>query len=119
MRKQLVLHDGNGMLSGIVALQGGVLFPVSEDRDRVYYQSPNGVWILDPNSFTPRFPLGGILYPGGLSFSKTNPDDVCAYMGDARKQNEYLDRDSRPIAGRALAQLKVGHVASGTKRSRR
>lgn len=112
LRKQLILHDGEGVLSGIVALQGGVLFPVSEDRDSIYYQSPNGVWTFDPNAFTPRLPLGGLLHPGGLCFSKTNRNDVCAYLGDARKQKDYLQRDSRLISPRALAELKVGHLAA-------
>ena len=93
--------------------------PVSEDRDGIYYQNPNGVWVLDKNSFNTRFPLGGILYPGGLRFSKTDPNKVYAYMGDARKQKQYLERDSRPISPRALAALKVGHVVKPTtKRSR-
>jgi hypothetical protein len=117
-RKQLFLHEGDGSFSGIVALQGGVPMPVSEDSDGIYYQAPNGVWILDKKG-SGFLPLPGILYPGGLFFSKTKPDDVYAYTGDARKQNEYLDRDRRPLSPRALAALKVGRVAKPTiKRSR-
>jgi hypothetical protein len=92
--------------------------PVSEDRDGIYSQAPNGVWVLDRNS-SGFLPLPGILFPGGLFFSKTNPDDVYAYTGDARKQNQYLDRDRRQLSPRALAALKIGRVAKPTsKRSR-
>lgn len=76
------------------------------------------MWVFDKNHFS-IFPLPGILYPGGLFFSKTKPDDVYAYTGDARKQNQYLDRDRRPISPAALAQLQVDHVATGTKKSGR
>lgn len=117
-RNQLPLHLEDGGLDGVVALQGGVLMPVSEDRDGIYYQAPNGVWVFDKNHFSMR-PLPGILYPGGLFFSKTNPDDVYAYTGDARKQNQYLDRDRRPISPRALAALKIGHVANPTTKRNR
>ena len=117
-RKQLLLHLGDGGFDGVVALQGGVLMPVSEDRDGIYYQAPNGVWVLDRNS-SGFLPLPGILFPGGLFFSKTKPDDVYAYTGDARKQNQYLDRDRRQLSPRALAALKIGRVAKPTsKRSR-
>jgi|ERR1043166_6495917 hypothetical protein len=107
-RKQMFLHDEG--LDGVVALQGGVLIPVSEDRDGIYYQAPNGVWVLDKNRFS-LLPLPGILFPGGLFFSKTKPDDVYAYTGDARKHNQYLDRDRRSLSPRALAALKIGRVA--------
>jgi hypothetical protein len=118
LRKQLMLHEGEGALSGIIALQGGVLMPVSEDRDGIYYQNPNGIWVRDPNS-TSFLPLGGILYPGGLWFSKTDPNEVHAYTGDARKQKQYLEKEWRSISPRALAALKVGHVVKpATKRSR-
>jgi hypothetical protein len=116
-RKQMFLHDEGG-LDGIIGMQGGVLMPVSEDRDGIYYQGPNGVWVFDRNG-SGFLPLPGILYPGGLFFSKTNPHDVYAYTGDARKQNQYLERDRRPLSPRALAALKVGRVEkSSTKRSR-
>lgn len=117
-RKQMFLHE-NGGLDGVLALQGGVLMPVSEDRDGIYYQAPNGVWVFDKNGSS-YFPLPGILYPGGLFFSKTRPDDVYAYTGDARKQKQYLERDWRPLSPRALAALKIGHVAAkpATKQSR-
>jgi hypothetical protein len=117
-RKQLPLHLEDGGLEGVVALQGGVLMPVSEDSDGIYYQAPNGVWVFDRNGFSVRT-LPGILYPGGLFFSKTKPDDVYAYTGDARKQNQYLDRDRRPISPRALAALKIGHVANPTTKRNR
>jgi hypothetical protein len=111
-RKQLKLHDG---LDGVVALQGGVLMPVSEDRDGIYYQAPNGVWVFDKNG-SGYLPLPGILYPGGLFFSKTKPDDVYAYTGDARKQKQYLERDWRPVSSQALAVLKIGQLAKGSKK---
>jgi hypothetical protein len=111
--KQLMLHVGGG-LDGIIALQGGVLMPVSEDKDGIYYHAPNGVWVFDRNG-SGYLPLPGILYPGGLFLSKTKPDDVYAYTGDARKQRQYLERDSRPLSQRALAALGVGHVAKSKK----
>jgi hypothetical protein len=118
LQKQLMLHQDEGALDGIIAIQGGVLMPVSEDRDGIYYQNPNGVWVRDLNS-TSFFPLGGILYPGGLWFSKTDPNRVRAYKGDARKPKQYLQREWRSISPRALAALKVGHVVKPTtKRSR-
>ncbi|MFN2604249.1 MAG: hypothetical protein ABR582_16030 [Gemmatimonadaceae bacterium] len=116
--QQLILHEGNYALDGIVALQGGVLMPVSEDRDYIYYQAPNGIWVRDQNSSS-FLPLGGILYPGGLFFSKTKPDGVYAYTGDARKQKEYLDRDWRPLAPKALAALQVGQLAKPTTKAHR
>jgi hypothetical protein len=116
-RKQMFLHEEGG-LDGIIAIQGGVLMPVSEDRDGIYYQAPNGVWVFDPNG-SGYWPLPGILYPGGLFFSKTKPEDVYAYTGDARKQNYYLDRDRRRLSPKALAALKIGRVEKpASKQSR-
>jgi hypothetical protein len=116
-RKQLVLHDDDGAFDGVVALQGGVLMPVSEDRDGIYYQAPNGVWVLDKNG-SGFLPLPGILYPGGLFVSKTKADEVYAYTGNARKQTEFLERDRRHLSPRALAALAVGQVAKrSTKRT--
>lgn len=116
MRKQLSIFSEGGGLDGVLVLQGGVFMPVSEDRDGIYYQNPNGVWVRDPNS-TSFFPMGGILYPGGLWFSKTDPAKVYPYTGDARKPKEYLHVDNLPIPSRALAELKVGSVTRSTKKS--
>ena len=116
LRKQLSIYSEGGGLEGVLVLQGGVFMPVSEDRDGIYYQNPNGVWVRDPNS-TSFFPMGGILYPGGLWFSKTDPNKVYPYTGDARKPKQYLHIDSLPIPPRALAALQVGQVARSTKKS--
>jgi hypothetical protein len=110
------LRDCNGSLEGVIALQGGVFTPVSEDRDGIFYFNPNGVWVYDRNS-TSYFPMGGILYPGGLYFSKTDPNKIYPYTGDARKQKQYLEIDSCPISPRTLAAFKVGHVAGSKKKS--
>ena len=118
-RKQLLIAEGAGILSGIAALQGGVLVPASEDRDGIYYQNLNGVWVFDNHYFTALRPLPGIWYRGGLYLSKTKEDEVYAYIGDARKQDAYLRRDSRRVAASALAELMIGHVAKGTKKSGR
>jgi hypothetical protein len=116
-QKQLRIAEGAGVLHGIGALQGGVLVPVSEDRDGIYYQNLNGVWIYDQHYFTSQRSIPGIWYRGGLYFSKTKADEVYAYIGDARKQDSYLERDHRQVAASALKQLKVGHVAKGGKKS--
>jgi hypothetical protein len=118
-RKQLLIAEGAGILHGIAALQGGVLVPVSEDRDGIYYQNLNGVWVFDNHYFTTLRPLPGIWYRGGLYFSKVKEDEVYAYIGNARKQDAYLERDSRQVVASALAQLRIGHVAKGARNSTR
>ena len=117
-RKQLVLAEGADILFGVGALQGGVLVPVSEDQEGIYYQNLNGVWVYDDHYTTTRGPLPGIWYRGGLYFSKTKVDEVHAYIGDARNQNYLLQMDPLKVAPGALAQLKIGHVAKGTKKSK-
>jgi hypothetical protein len=53
--------------------------PTQAEPPRHYFQAPNGVWVFDRNG-SGFLPLPGILYPGGLFFSKTKPDDVYASL---------------------------------------
>jgi hypothetical protein len=119
LRKQLFIAPGVGIFSLVAALNGGALVPVSEDRDGIYYQNVHGVWCYDDHYTTWGPELPGIWYRGGLYFSKTKPDDVYAYIGDASKPGAYLQRDSNRVMPSALAQLMIGHVAKGTKKSGR
>lgn len=121
LQKQLFISESVGFFGGVSALQGGVLVPVSEDRDGIYYQNLNGVWMYD-NHYgysLARRELPGIWYRGGLYFSKTKMDEVHAYTGDARKQDAYLEMDHRAVTVRALAKLRIGHVANKRKNSER
>lgn len=120
LRKQLLLHGHTYVLAGVAALQGGVLVPVSEDAGGIYYQNLNGVWVYDSHyqpSIQQTHP--GIWYRGGLYFSKTKPEDVYAYIGDARKQDSYLEMSHSAVGANALAQLMIGSVAKGEKKSGR
>lgn len=119
LRKQLFIAPGVGLYYLVAALDGGALVPVSEDRDGIYYQNVHGVWVYDDHYLTSGPELPGIWYRGGLYFSKTKQDDVYAYIGDASKQDAYLQRDSHRVMASALAQLMIGHVAKGTKKSGR
>jgi len=119
LRKQLFIVPGSGIFSLVAALDGGALVPVSEDRDGIYYQNVHGVWVYDNHYATWGPELPGIWYRGGLYFSKTKQDDVYAYIGNASKPDAYLQRDSHRVMASALAQLMIGHVAKGTKKSGR
>lgn len=119
LRKQLFIAPGGGYSSLVAALDGGALVPVSEDRDGIYYQNVHGVWCYDDHYTTWGPELPGIWYRGGLYFSKTKPEDVYAYIGDASKPGAYLQIDSHRVMPSALAQLLIGHVAKGTKKSGR
>jgi hypothetical protein len=117
LRKQLFIARGGGYSALVAALDGGALVPVSEDRDGIYYQNVHGVWCYDDHYTTWGPELPGIWYRGGLYFSKTKPEDVYAYIGDASKPGAYLQRSSQRVMPSALAQILIGHVTKGTKKS--
>ena len=113
-QKQILLPGSVGS-RGIVALQGGVLIPVSEDEDGIFYQNLNGVWLLDRNQPAYSFPFPGILVQGGLYFSKTKEDQVYAYREDARRPQAVVRKMPYPLPAAVLAKLRIGHVVKSKK----
>jgi hypothetical protein len=78
----------------------GQLVPVSEDAEGVYFQAARG---FQSEGMT-------ISQPGGLYVSKTRPETMFAYRGEARELREELVVHSQRLAGGDMAKLKIGTV---------
>ena len=86
----------------VCELLPGQFVPVSQDGDGVYYQASNGIR---------RLIKSGPVVHGGLYVSKTRPDKVLVYEGDARHQDAALKLDTINLSRSQLAKLKVGEPA--------
>jgi hypothetical protein len=79
----------------------GQFIPVSEDAQGVYYQGSNGIKrLIKPTN----------VVDGGIYVSKTRPDGVFVYEGDARDQGSALKVDTYRLARSDIAKLLVGQV---------
>ena len=105
MERVKVDRSGPGMryndLADLIVceLLPGQFVPVSQDADGVYYQASNGIL---------RLIKSGSVVHGGLYVSKTRPDKVLVYEGDARHHDAALKLDTVNLSRSQLAKLKVG-----------
>ena len=84
--------------------------PVSQDRNGVFYHAENGLTERTYN-------YGDLTIPGGLYVSKTKPNLIYFYAGDARKPGWVLNPEISPLPMKDLAKLRIGHSASGNKKT--
>ena len=113
MERVKVDRSGPVMRSGDLAhmigchLVPGQFVPVSQDADGVYYQASNGIQRYSRHVLL----KSGSVVHGGLYVSKTRPDNVLIYEGDARHQDAALKFDTISLSHSQLAKLKVGRPA--------
>jgi hypothetical protein len=96
-------HFSTDPVHGIVK---GLLLPVSEDTDGVFYHASNGVIVGRPN---PPFEHENVV--GGVYVSKTKPGLAYAYTGDARNRTVELHIMSERLRKEVLAKLLVASNA--------
>jgi hypothetical protein len=91
----------------IRGLPESVFIPVSEDKEAVFYHSITGVW----SGRYDGWPETWQLVPGGLYVSKTKPNVIFGYFGDARKPGWVLTPLPYPLKPEVLEKLRVGYTA--------
>jgi len=91
------------------ASPGNVFTPVSQDKNGVFYHALNGLVTSD-------YDYGSRVVPGGLYVSKTKPNTVFYYFGDARKPGWVLNPTLKPLPMRVLERLRIGHSGDGPKK---
>ena len=61
------------------------------------------------------FNYGNLVVPGGLYVSKTIPNKIFIYFGDARKSGWVLRPTTEPLSLKVLEKLRIGHFAGNSK----
>lgn len=97
-------RDADKSRSSLRAKPGNVFSPVSQDKNGVFYHAMIGVYTFDYN-------YGRRVVPGGLYVSKTKPNTIFIYFGDARKPGWVLNPSLKPLPMKVLEKLRVGHAA--------
>jgi hypothetical protein len=87
----------------------GQFGPISEDRDGVFFQAPNGLG--QPQSITAKT----VFYPGGLYVSKKQPNAIYWYFGNARGQS-WVDVSPRPLPVEDQKKFLTGRVPTRAKK---
>lgn len=95
--------------SSLRASLGNVFTPVSQDKNGVFYHAMIGVVTFDYN-------YGHRVVPGGLYVSKTKPNTIFIYFGDARKPGWVLNPSHSPLSMKVLERLRIGHSADGPQK---
>lgn len=95
--------------SSLRASLGNVFTPVSQDKNGVFYHAMIGVMTFDYN-------YGRRVVPGGLYVSKTKPNTIFIYFGDARKPGWVLNPSRNPLPMKVLERLRIGHSADGPQK---
>jgi hypothetical protein len=90
--------------SSLRASPGNVFTPVSQDKNGVFYHAMIGVRTYD-------YTYGTRVVPGGLYVSKTKPNTIFIYFGDARKPGWVLSPSLNPLPMKVLERLRIGHSA--------
>ena len=83
---------------------GNLFIPVSQDKNGVFYHALIGIVEYD-------FHYGDLVVPGGIYVSKTVPNRIFIYFGDARKPGWVLRPVAEPLPQKVLEKLRIGHVA--------
>ena len=114
LKKFWISHEGEYPLyrDSIRGLPEAVFVPVSEDKEGVFYHSIAGVW----RGRYDGWPQTWQLVPGGLYVSKTKPNVIFGYFGDARKPGWVLTPMPYPLKPEVLEKLRVGYSAGHNKR---
>lgn len=89
---------GDEMLRMRCRVLPGQFIPVSEDDAWVYYQAGSGLQRIFSRTAS----------PGGIMVSKTKPDVIFVYLGNARAAREPLERDSSKLSRIELSKLQIG-----------
>jgi hypothetical protein len=86
-----------------------LFIPVSQDKTGVFYHAMNGIVEYDYN-------YGRLLVPGGLYVSKTQPNTIFVYFGDARKPGWDLRPLVDPLPMKVLEKLRIGHFVESSQK---
>ena len=78
-----------------------LFIPVSQTKEGVFYHALNGVWQFD-------YRYGKRWVPGGLYVSKTKPNAIFIYFGDARKPGWDLRPMLSPLPMKEQERLRIG-----------
>jgi hypothetical protein len=83
----------------MVRVLPGTFIPVTEDEGGIFYQAVNGYRTI----------RGNRRIGGGLYVSKSQPDAIWAYVGDARTKSKFgVEKDRLPLPPDALHNLRTG-----------
>lgn len=88
---------------------GNIFIPVSQDKNGVFYHALIGVIRYDYN-------YGKAVVPGGIYVSKTIPNEIFIYFGDARKPGWVLRPQLKALPMEVLEKLRIGHAAAGPQK---
>jgi hypothetical protein len=91
------------------ASPSNLFIPVSQDKNGVFYHALIGIWEYDRD-------YGRLVVPGGLYLSKTKPNTIFIYFGDARKPGWVLRPSICPLPMEVLERLRIGHLADSPQK---
>jgi hypothetical protein len=97
-------HSADKNRSSLRVSPANMFIPVSQDKNGVFYHALIGVIEYDYN-------YGRMVVPGGIYVSKTVPNKIFIYFGDARKPGWVLRPQVNPLPMKVQEKLRIGHAA--------